>query len=196
VPEGIVISQNPEAGFEVSPDTPVNLTVSLGQTFQIGDTGPGGGIVFALLNDEGTSGLEYAPVVIPNLAWGCLGTNVDPNNNNTDDGIDVASGEASSALLLTAITNGTCISPVANSAFAYIGPEGADDWYIPSTDELIAIRDSIVPSVNLPGILGDSYWSSTEDSQANAFLVFNDVGILPSTSRKDTDAVLLPIRTF
>jgi len=202
VAAGVVISQNLLVGSEVAENTVVELIVSLGpQTFQIGDIGPGGGVVFALLNDEGTSGLEYAPAVFFNQTWGCLGVDVDPDNINTDDGIDVAPGVVSSALLQTANSNGTCESPIATDVSAYIGPNGETDWYIPSTDELIAIRDSNVPNVFLPGIPGDAYWSSTEDSQGDAFLVFirdpgNDLSIVPVTSNKNAPANLLPIRTF
>ena len=37
-------------------------------TFNIGETGPGGGVVFALSND-GASGLEYAPEVLSCLLY-------------------------------------------------------------------------------------------------------------------------------
>lgn len=211
-PVSLVMPETPaqpeQPAVPVVPEAPAEQEVPVEPRpviYMIGDTGPGGGIVFSVTNG-GTSGLEFAPDVITSQTWGCLGNIIDPGSRLTNNGINVASGSASSNLLASAISNGVCDSPAARSAFDY-GPGvnsavTASDWYLPSTDELIAIRDSNVANVGLAGSPATRYWSSTEDSDTNAFLVLVratnnplDTGI-PSTSSKSTVANVLPIRSF
>lgn len=91
-----------------------------------------------------------------------------------------------------------CIAEAAQEAFNYTSGTGLADWYLPSTDELISIRELGF----LPGTPGTAYWSATEDSAENAFLVLVrdgtnnlDLGV-PSTSSKATLADIVPVRTF
>ncbi len=155
--------------------------------------------MFAVTNN-GTNGLEFAPDFIEGQTWGCVGISVDPDNFGTTNGIDVAPGADSSDLIAAA----NCFAPAASAAFNY-GPDlnpavTANDWYLPSTDELRTIRDN--PALGLPGATATAYWSSTEDSATNAFLVLIqsptnvlDQG-LPSTSSKEAMARVLPVRSF
>ncbi len=123
---------------------------------------------------------------------------VDSDNALTPaNGVGAASGAESSALLLDANTSGVCFSDAAQQTFSFDNND-LNDWYLPSTDELIAIRELGL----LPGEPATSYWSSTEDSSTNAFLVlvrvetnpFDDGN--PVTSIKTETANVLPVRTF
>ena len=162
--------------------------------FQIGETGPGGGIVFQLLDDTGATGLEVFPGTLGEATFGCLDVDVDPDNAITpSDGVGVVSGEESSDLIESAVSNGLCAAGAAQLAFDFTSSSGGnsfDDWYLPSTDELIAIRELDLFPDGIPPI----YWSSTEDSAQNAFLVLGADG--PSTSIKTSVANVLAVRTF
>ena len=133
------------------------------------------------------------------LTYGCSGVNVDPGNaTRPTNGINVPAGLASSNLLFNATSQGVCVSPAANAAGQF-ATGSADDWYIPSTDELITLREQGRLTSNTPGT---AYWSSTEDSAQNAFTVLvrdtnndDDQGE-PSTTSKSTQALVLPIRSF
>lgn len=182
-------------------------------TYAVGETGPGGGTVFQVNdpddNGRSTSGLEYAPTILTGYAWGCEGVNVDPDNSDTTDGINVGkTGAQSSALLEAALANNVCPpladalipSPVAGITFDY-GPDRDDavtesDWYIPSTDELLVIQGlgNVLLDVNGAAPGGNSYWSSTEDTDQNAFVV--NVTGNPNTEDKTIQHNVLPIRRF
>ena len=161
-------------------------------TFSIGDTGPGGGIVFEVSAD-GTSGLEVAPDVLVGFTYGCVG--VDVTETTQVDLSDAPGGLDTVGLLV----NAGCISPAADAAAAYSADNGTNtDWYLPSANELVTIREQ----GRLPGLPGTSYWSATDDSTLNAFLVqvvdtnnplFDPA---PSTTGKETVASVLPVRSF
>lgn len=164
----------------------------------LGGVGPGGGIVFAFLDDANMSGMEVFPTSIGERAWGCVGVDVDEANGmRPSNGIGVPSGAESSSLLFDANESGECFSEVAELVTEFSN-NGLRDWYLPSADELITIRERGL----LPGEPGDSFWSSTEDSSQNAFLVLVrvqnntfDEGE-PSTAEKNLVAKVLPVRTF
>ena len=164
----------------------------------VGGTGPGGGIIFTFLDDTNTTGLELFPTPIGQKAWGCAGVNIDPGNVlRPTNGVGAPSGANSSALLFDANATGQCFSEAAELVIAFSN-NGKNDWYIPSTDELIIIRELGF----LPGDTGEAHWSSTEDSAQNAFTVLVqaednpfDNGE-PSTTDKTTVANIIAIRTF
>ncbi len=163
----------------------------------IGSLGPGGGVIFAFLDDTNNLGLEVFTSPIGRSAWGCLGVNVDDVLSRPSNGVGVPSGAISSELLRTVSSSGICFPDAAELTFDFTN-NGLNDWYLPSTDELITIRELGL----LPGESGDAYWSSTEDSDFNAFTVLirmpenpMDNGD-PSTSEKAVVANVIPIRTF
>lgn len=164
----------------------------------IGSIGPGGGTVFAFFDDTNTSGLEIFPDVIGEAAWGCEGVIVDAVSvNGPSNGIGVSSGAQSSEVIRAANTSGTCFAAAAQLTFEFTN-NGFSDWYLPSTDELVSIRDLEL----LPGNAGDAFWSSTEDTPQNAFTVIiqnqanpQDTGE-PSTTAKATVTNVVAIRTF
>lgn len=164
----------------------------------LGGVGPGGGVVFTFFDNSNMSGLEVFPTAIGESAWGCVGVNVDAENaTRPTNGIGVPTGAESSALLFEANTNGVCFSEMAELVAGFTN-NGVSDWYLPSTDELISIRDQGF----LPGEPGDGFWSATEDSELNAFTVLIEVasnefdGGEPSTTDKSVVANIIPIRTF
>ncbi len=167
-------------------------------TLGIGSTGPGGGTVFAFFDDTNTSGLEVFPAVIGEAVWGCEGIVVDPvSANGPSNGVGAPSGSESSEVIRAANTSGICFADAAQLTFGFTN-NGFNDWYLPSTDELVIIRDLGL----LPGSQGDAFWSSTEDTQQNAFTVIiqNEANAFdtgePSTTNKTIAVSVVAIRTF
>jgi len=134
--------------------------------YEIGDTGPGGGIVFRHFDDSKTSGLEVSPVSIGQAAYGCANFDVD-GIDLLGDVANAPSGEESSNFLRQANAQGACFSPAAQLAFDYT-INSQTDWYLPSANELVEIRELGF----MPGNEGTAYWSSTEDGNQNSYLVF------------------------
>ena len=141
---------------------------SAAQVYSVGDTGPGGGLVFLI---SGGLTYEMAPKTwsgsssddTPSLAWcsdtttsiaGAVGTAVGTGSANT-----------------TAMLALPCTSGAAFSADAYAGG-GLTDWFLPSKDELNAMwLHSQVVGFNTAtyGFASGGYWSSSQDGALNAW---------------------------
>ena len=162
----------------------------------VGSVGPGGGIIFAFFDDTMTRGLEVFTAAIGQSEWGCIGVKVD-DGVIASNGVGAPAGAISSGLLRTASESGICMPDAAELTFGFTNND-LNDWYLPSTDELITLRNLGL----LPSEPGSAYWSSTENTDQNAFIVLlrmpanpSDTGE-PSTSNKATVASVIPIRTF
>lgn len=190
-------------------------------TFDIGDTGPGGGVVFALTND-GANGLEFAPEVLSgdHISWGCSQLDfVDiPNLTGFVDSAeqlkpieDVQSGRLNSnAIAKETGSQGLqrCSAPAAQAAFDYSTPTRVDgdtnvttfsDWYLPSIEELLLIERY---KMDVPLVLNEfevltkpSLWSSTEHTKEIVWFLLPDGSA--SIGNKDlTTVAVLPVRSF
>jgi hypothetical protein len=173
-----------------------------GRSCEVGNAGPGGGIVFYDAGSQQSWGryLEFAPA-------GWSGAAQDPvtnwcNMNSillTQGGI--GTGKANTDLILAG-----CKSGAAFIARFYNGG-GKDDWFLPSIEELnelckfasnqstgnpkISCNGSRTP---LGGFVGE-YWSSSEANQNFAsFRGFNYVGL--GTYFKSHTYYVRPIRAF
>ena len=111
--------------------TPADIACADGGACVIGDTGPGGGIVFITPQTEGNPGTDYYLEAAPlnglaaeNCAKGNKETEIGTGKNNTT----TASQSCQSQEELNAIT-------MANDLVF----NGLDDWFLPSQDELVAL---------------------------------------------------------
>ncbi|GHU24271.1 hypothetical protein FACS1894172_10490 [Spirochaetia bacterium] len=149
-------------------------------TYTVGDTGPAGGIIFYI--DTGTYGggewkyLEAAPADIPGLfVWATTNTNI-----ATD--VATGKGQANTAAILAVESS----APAAAACVDYGNGTAYDDWFLPSKNELDAMRSS-----GIAGIVGETvaneitnplnnfslgnYWSSSEYNNDHAwFQRFSD----------------------
>ena len=147
--------------------------------YEIGDTGPAGGIVF-YVDEAGEfdwTYLECAPYgwydgeEDPILAWGPLDGTQDSHGDGVGTGIgndesDLGAGESNTALILAA----TGDYPAAEAASAYTGGSQTD-WFLPSKSELNLMYTNL-HLADLGGFSDDSsdpgpkdfYWSSAESS--------------------------------
>ena len=159
-------------GFETEEIVDANAQ----QTFAIGDTGPGGGIVFSVSAD-GTSGLEAAPEDQSNAVQWCNSfTDITGVENLSDLTIsDPNTGAENTPLIMEACGE----SSAAGVAAAYEWPNGQTDGFLPNREELDLLFNQ---RTVVGGFAGDIYWSSSEFARVNAwiqFLGFGNQGIRP-----------------
>lgn len=130
------------------------------RTYNIGDTGPAGGIVFYVY-DGGKHGLEAAPADQDGgtgAAWGCSGTDI-----TGAFGGSIGSGVQNTAAILAGCADaGTAARLV--DAYAL---NGYTDWFLPSKDELNALY---LQKDVVGGFAGFFYWSSSQVSSLNAWI--------------------------
>ena len=164
--------------------------------YQIGDTGPGGGIIFHL-SDDGEHGLEASPDDLDNgdVVWGIKWHKVSADTHAVKSGINDGSfntdriiidqGSGSYAALICANYNGG----------------GFGDWYLPSRDELNLMWENLADSDgdgsnsgpgdpgNLGGFANDFYWNSSESSSDFAWIQGFGDGSLGIGSKNGTNRV-------
>jgi hypothetical protein len=187
-----------------SPGDPMPVTICDGSTpCAIGDTGPGGGVIFYVapaLFDCGATltkkckYLEYArttgtdPWTDVRIAWS--------GNSNTLIGASAqktAIGTGYQNTLAIVGQSGAGTLGAASVTRAYRGPNNKTDWYLPSFEELDELRSG--SSVFRTGFSGVEYWSSTEfSSRAAAFI--DSSGLRQDVFKEDLSPYVRPIRAF
>ena len=157
------------AGSNGTNGTSASLTCAEGGTCALGDTGPGGGIVFIVKTATAVAPwryMEVAPntwnggVADPTIHW-CNNFDFVPNLL-TDDAVPIqisttvglGSGFSNTQKMLRG-----CRYGAANAVAAYNGG-GKSDWHLPSKDELAQIY---VQRARVTGLVENAfYWSSSE----------------------------------
>jgi hypothetical protein len=122
------------------------------KTYKVGDTGPGGGIVFfdKFDNAGGWRYLEAAPEDIVNLFAGVQGADY---NGITKRG--VGTGKANTQAII-----GKGGFGLAAHACRALTINGYNDWFVPSRDELNYMYDNLHQK-GLGNFRSGGYWSST-----------------------------------
>ena len=159
-------------------------------TCVLGNTGPGGGIVF-YVNEASATGsryLEAAPNTWsgggadPTMEWsGNMTTNV-----ATQTGIGTGSANTT-AIIAQSATAGRA----ATAARAYTGG-GLSDWFLPSRDEL---NQLFLQRTVVGGFAAGSYWSSSQVA-ANFALIQNFVNGNQVVDPKGSPEHVRPVRAF
>ncbi|MCP4230132.1 MAG: hypothetical protein GY771_08285, partial [bacterium] len=154
-----------------------NLTFSFAdyaKTYEIGQTGPAGGIVF-YVTAGGSSGLEAAPPpgsLAPWLApWSCYSNPFDPPSSlpivewsGGVSGTAVGTGAQNTADIVESCVTMPDFEFAAKKADEYT-LNGFDDWFLPSKDALRQMYLNIgqgSSTGNVGGLVKGMYWSSTE----------------------------------
>ena len=153
--------------FAVKPGKPVKPA----PTFEIGEAGPSGGIVFHISDGGGSRfsgqhGLEVALVDHDTQpAWGCSGYDI-----NEARGLAVGTGAKNTSAFLAGCAESVIAAELA-SVYEF---NGFDDWFLPSREELNLMYRNL-HSLGLGGFSADrylkseSYWSSTEDESGSVW---------------------------
>lgn len=129
-------------------------------TYAIGDTGPGGGIVF-YVTDGGRHGLEAAPapqVQDPMAQWCSTTSDIGGVYNVGSTFVPDGHSGVHNTPLIAAVCGATSAAGI---AAAYVWPEGQMDGFLPNKEEL----DLIYRNLHVAGTGGFTslyYWSSSE----------------------------------
>ncbi|MSV61332.1 MAG: DUF1566 domain-containing protein, partial [Actinobacteria bacterium] len=175
--------------------TPADIACADGGACVIGDTGPGGGIVFITPQTEGNPGTDYYLEAAPlnglaaeNCAKGNKETEIGTGKNNTT----TASQSCQSQEELNAIT-------MANDLVF----NGLDDWFLPSQDELVALYTNknlfVCPANGLcsSNFTAENYWSSTfADGGQPLALNFAAANSQPVAADRASNFGVRPVRAF
>jgi len=129
-------------------------------TLSVGQSGPGGGIVF-FNKGNSTSSWQYLETATSDqstgLAWGCTGLSI-PGTQ-----LAVGSGEANTSLIVAGCNEASFPAKICDNLL--LG--GQTDWFLPSRDELTLMYKNL--HTNNQGNFSSSYyWSSTEDGASHA----------------------------
>ncbi|GAB6391076.1 MAG: DUF1566 domain-containing protein [Treponematales bacterium] len=134
------------------------------KTYKIGDTGPGGGMVFYDKGNyrDGWRFLECAPASAEETArWSGISFNL----SGTQTG--VGTGKRNTELIVAALErrgeSGRAAQICDELVFG-----GYDDWFLPSKDELNRMY-TYLKKKGLGGFSDNWYWSSSESSETHAW---------------------------
>ncbi len=132
--------------------------------YVVGET-YGGGIVFYVdyTGSSGKHGLIAAPQDQQDAPWGCQGTDI-----STDSRLEYGQSNT------TAILQGCPDAGIAARICDQLILNGFSDWFLPSKDELLMMRDVLYEN-GLGNFMKDApYWSSTQTTGIAAKgLMFN-----------------------
>jgi hypothetical protein len=128
--------------------------------YEIGKTGPAGGIVFHV-TDGGRHGLEAAHEdQSSGVAWGCSGVDVPDTNYITSVGDPDPNTGAHNTQAIVGVES--CAGGAADVASSYMGPNGiTTGWYLPNKQELNLLYLQAVEGT-VVGFDGATYWSSSQ----------------------------------
>ena len=166
-------------------------------TYDIGDIGPGGGIIF-YRNDYGfimtddsqiCHYLEAAPEdMTPERRWSTKTEESFPDAART--GMGIGTGRKNTARIILADPY-TLYEHAALACYKYSG-NGHDDWFLPGRDELHELYENR-DEVGIP--CGGYYWSSSQFSHSAAWIVNFSNGAHSCELKNDTFRVRA-IRAF
>jgi len=178
-------------------DEPVVTGVETSVRYKVGDTGPGGGIIFYVDRFGEYTVLDFGYLEVSashadtSRTWaqaskqtssvsGAFGKGLGRGYQNTIDIVE--QGNTSAA---------TCAATYC-SEFA---DQGISDWYLPSLGELGLLRTSIQLGLDEGSFWNAQYWSSTQYTNANAYTQDFITGTV-TTPSKAMNLRTRPIRRF
>jgi len=198
------------AGFTAPLATGANC-ISSKCSYQIGDTGPGGGIIFFVdyTNQYPTVDyLEAAP-----RGWGngitvnqgfltgeTTGTpTVDPQMTWCSSHFDLLGMDGWNASAVgagvtnTAIANKTCSGGAVQAVADYSGGSKTD-WFLPSVGEAMLMYTNL-RQMGLGGFVNDNYWTSSEHDEEKAWAQRTNYGNQNEVDKRN-HLFVRPVRSF
>ncbi|MCX6435468.1 MAG: hypothetical protein NTY21_05230 [Actinobacteria bacterium] len=168
---------------------------SAGGSCVVGDTGPGGGVVFYVQPGTIFGSWKYLEVAPP--TWNGENEAVLPLCSATLTSLttSVLTGKGLTNTLAVIAQCGTAnagSSEAAKVAYNYRGG-GKSDWYLPSKDELSLLFDKRNVMAKIAS--GAPYWSSSQDSLVKSWTMDLGTGVV-SSEGNGIDRFVRPIRAF
>jgi hypothetical protein len=177
-----------DAHYSLNPASERPSPVPERRTYNIGDRGPAGGIIFYDKQSfsDGWRYLEAAPAEteIRNLRWGSYGLDVSGTL------MDLGSGKQNTQLII-GFLRANNESGRAAQICAQLNSGGVTDWFLPSREELHWMYLNL-HNKGLGGFKNSRYWSSSQvDSKKAWYLHFGENGRASNNYDKDRDYGLL-----
>ena len=174
--------------------------------YKVGDTGPGGGIIFFVDRYDEYPGFTYLEVGPSSSESAIPWAQTSPANysNTAVDGakLKTIGGGYQNSLDIINQGNNNPATCAAKYCRTFTGPGPETDWYLPSIGELILLHNAIHVNLGLGGFTeSGEYWSSTETSfdPGSAFFVGFGMGNRSYTSKNagyGGGQIARPIRRF
>jgi hypothetical protein len=168
-------------------------------TTKVGDTGPGGGVVFIDASTAGNNtGLcfEAAPATWA-LSWGCGSTML-----VTED-LAIGMGKENTAAIVAGCAAGEDQTSMFAAKFAdQLRAGGKDDWFLPSQDELAELyaqRELFADCGEgqcAADLAASTYWSSSHGGAGDAVSMNFVEGSEPLNEPQKTIRFVRPVRSF
>jgi hypothetical protein len=155
--------------------------------YSVGNSGPAGGLIISLMPD-GLHGTEISTHDLGKATWGCSGTDIS-NANALFHGF----ADENTLEILANCSDNTCAAALcANYSF-----NGFEDWYLPTSSELISAYQNVYKKDKGNFTHGyDSYWSSVQYNANNAWIVHINDGGLYWTNKTSLSPRVRAIRYF
>jgi hypothetical protein len=134
-------------------------------TYKVGDTGPGGGLIFFVDTHNEYQNFDYleaAPKDINQKVIWCSDTSRSITSDSGKAGTAFGRGSINTIVMLAACTSGAAIS-----ADEYSNG-GKSDWFLPSRDELMLMYANLHGRTSFEE---SDYWSSSENAATYAVTV-------------------------
>ena len=171
--------------------TAAALSCATGGACIVGNTGPGGGIVF-YVHESGTFAcgatlastckyLEAAPSDVNRVEW-C---------SNTSSSLGVTATSTGSGMSNTTTADSSCTSGAIQVAADYTN-NSKTDWHLPSKDELAQLY---IQRTTVGGFSSGSYWSSSEPDATTAWFQRFSNGA-QGNAGKNLTYYVRPVRAF
>jgi hypothetical protein len=165
------------------------------RNLKVGDTGPGGGVVFLTPTSEGNLTGKYFEA--SSAAWfapfGCL------RNTTPNQPFPVTQQQVGAAATNHATLRSSCADWLTSAArYANSMTDGPEDWYLPTVNELTAMYASMSKCSRCAKTFGkNNYWSSTVPSGDSPYIVvFGYAGGMVREWPKQQGAFIRAIRSF
>jgi hypothetical protein len=164
--------------------------------YQIGATGPAGGIIFITPDTTGNSTGKYFEVA-PSASQVQRSWATGGNQSLAVSGADATGFGFGAQNTIDIVAQSGNVSATSAAAYAS-GYEygGFSDWFLPSIDELQELYAvESLEAGTIPGLLSNNYWSSTEHSATQAkYENLGDGG--QGFSAKSNSLYVRPVRAF
>ena len=160
------------------------------KTYNVGNDGPAGGIIFYVNPDAEKDGWTYLEVAKKDLGEYEFRSSA---KEYYDTKTDIGEGKNNTELLKE---KGIDTFPAAKACVEYNGG-GKTDWFLPSKDELNLIYENLAKN-KLIDVSSGHYWSSSCDASGgggNAWAQYLDSGN-PSSYSYAFPYYILPVRSF
>jgi len=164
------------------------------EPYEIGDTGPGGGIIFLTPSTEGNVAEQYfeaAPVGVElNRSW-ATGANESASVSGAD-GTAIGTGAQNTIDIVAQSGNLSASSAAVYCSNLVSG--GQSDWFLPSKDELNEMYENLYV-VEIGGFSTGTYWNSSEYNATTSWAQNFSTGIKYNDWKYASNYVR-PVRSF